>query len=106
MWFRTTVEDATVEVEVAPRGAEETLSVYAMRPYASLTNDTDSTNAAIELVLAGAKRAAYELLSRPAPGADVTVYRELRHEAAAEFARLGRIRQARPSRRVRFEVPF
>lgn len=106
VWFSATVNDASVVIEIAPRPAAETLTVYAVRPYTSLTADTDSTNAASELVLAGAKQAAYELLSRPAPGADVAIYRDQRHEAAAEFTRLGRIHQPRPSRRVRFEVPF
>lgn len=74
--------------------------------YAALAADTDTTFASTALVTAGARLAAYDRLSRPSPGADVTTYQLRRQEAAAEFARLARLHQPRPGRRILFEVPF
>ena len=106
VWFDARVEDGAGVVEVEPRKAGETLTASCLRPYAALALDSDSTGAATELAVAGAKAAAYELLSRLTPGADAAVYRALRQGAAAEFARLARLHQPRPARRVQFEQAY
>lgn len=101
-WYQVRNDAGELTLDINPYSftAGEYMVLRVVRPYSQLSADTDTTDCPKELLLAGAKTRAYELLLQKGTGQDVERYRRLRDEAMTVYTKRWFFYQPRPARRI------
>ncbi len=101
-WYEIRDDSGALTLDIRPVAyrSGDTLVLRAVRPYAALATDADTTECPEDWAVAAGLYQAYKLLCTEGPAADVQMYQQRKAEAAAELAMKNRYYQPRTTRRI------